>query len=126
MDRVVHNERVITVRQLANDTVEVETDTTVYQCEYAVVTVSLGVLKNQLIQFIPDLPTAKTRAIESIGFGVVTKVFLEYEVDLWTLDTELPDGGFYFQTFHHPLGKRESSLCGQISIVSTQGCCLFG
>ena len=89
MDRVVHNERVITVRQLTNDTVEVETDTTVYQCEYAVVTVSLGVLKNQLIQFIPNLPTEKTRAIESIGFGVLTKVFLEYEA-------ELPEAGFYF------------------------------
>ena len=97
MDRVILNERVLKVRQLTNDTVEVETDTTLYQCEYVVVTVSLGVLKGQLVEFIPSLPTAKTQAIESIGFGLETKVFLEYEADIATLDTT-GDGFFFLRT----------------------------
>ena len=105
LDKVVLGERVTAVRQHSDDMVEVETASTVYQCQYAVVTVSLGVLKNELIHFTPNLPADKRSAIASIGFGVVAKVFLEYEADPWTLDPDMPDDGFYFLREEGELGN---------------------
>merc|ERR1719318_1913388 len=96
VDRVVLGERVLGVTQVNNSSVQVETQSTVYQCEYVVVTVSLGVLKEEIIEFSPTLPQEKISAIENMGFGVVTKVFLEYKDDVRTLVPDLTDDGIYF------------------------------
>ena len=45
-----------------------------YAAKFAVVTVPVGVLKAGKISFSPALPAAKTKAIKSLGMGVLNKV----------------------------------------------------
>lgn len=55
-----------------------------FPADYVIVTVSLGVLKNQHDKmFCPGLPASKVEAISKLGFGCVNKVFLEYERPFW-------------------------------------------
>jgi monoamine oxidase len=49
-----------------------------FECDKVLVTIPLGVLKRNKIEFIPPLPTNKLQAIKSIGFGSMSKVFLEF------------------------------------------------
>jgi monoamine oxidase len=48
-----------------------------------IVTVSLGVLKAGIIDFIPDLPAAKLDAISTIGMGNGMKISLRFTSQLW-------------------------------------------
>ena len=50
------------------------TTTTTYWAKRVIVTVSLGVLKAELISFRPPLPTPKRKAIDRLGFGNAIKV----------------------------------------------------
>jgi len=60
-------------------------DGVVYSADYAVVTCSLGVLKDRAASlFDPQLPLKKFRAIETIELGIVNKIFLEFENPWWT------------------------------------------
>lgn len=54
-----------------------------YVAECCLVTVPLGVLKSDSVQFIPSLPSWKEDAIDSIGFGVVNKVVLRFDKAFW-------------------------------------------
>jgi monoamine oxidase len=58
-------------------------DGTEMHCDGIVVTVPLGVLKQQSIKFIPDLPQWKKDSIERLGFGKLDKVFLQFEDVFW-------------------------------------------
>lgn len=52
--------------------------------DYVIVTVSLGVLKTQAQDlFCPQLPEEKILSIDSIGFGHINKVFLQYNKAFW-------------------------------------------
>ena len=48
-----------------------------------IVTVSLGVLKAGIIDFIPDLPASKLDAIETIGMGKGMKISLRFSSRVW-------------------------------------------
>ncbi|MFP6641020.1 MAG: FAD-dependent oxidoreductase, partial [Myxococcota bacterium] len=48
-----------------------------------VVTVSLGVLKAEIIDFIPDLPASKLDAIDTIGMGKGMKISLRFSSQIW-------------------------------------------
>jgi hypothetical protein len=48
-----------------------------------IVTVPLGVLKAGTIAFSPALPGPKTAAIQNLGFGLMNKVFLEFNKPFW-------------------------------------------
>lgn len=62
-----------------NNGVEVLTkDGSSYTGDYAIVTVSLGVLKAGSIKFTPSLSQNKRTAISRAGFGVMNKVYLEF------------------------------------------------
>lgn len=55
-----------------------------YECDYVIVTMSVGVLKKNAEKlFCPGLPAPKTRAIERLGYGHENKIFLEYELPFW-------------------------------------------
>ncbi|KAK7109291.1 spermine oxidase-like isoform X2 [Littorina saxatilis] len=59
--------------------VELETGEKHY-ANHVIVTVSLGVLKAACDRmFTPSLPTQKVQAINGLGYGIVDKVFLEFE-----------------------------------------------
>lgn len=51
--------------------------------DYVLVTVPLGVLKANAIQFIPSLPSAKQTAIQKIGMNCVNKFLLTWETAFW-------------------------------------------
>lgn len=54
------------------------------ECDHVIVTVSLGFLKkNQETFFRPPLPRNKRDLINSIGFGTVNKIVLQFERPFW-------------------------------------------
>lgn len=68
--------------------VRVETPTGAVEADRAIVTVPLGVLKAQTIDFDPPLPETKRQAIGRLGFGVLDKVVLAFDHPFWP---ESPD-----------------------------------
>ncbi|KAM7272364.1 hypothetical protein ACFE04_027027 [Oxalis oulophora] len=55
----------------------------VYKAKYAIVSVSLGVLQSNLIQFKPILPQWKTLAIDDFDMSVYTKIFMKFPRTFW-------------------------------------------
>ena len=58
------------------------TATESFDADVVVVTVPLGVSKSGAIEFVPNLPASKRRAIERIGVGVLAKLVLRFD-DVW-------------------------------------------
>ena len=54
-----------------------------FSCDKVVVTVSVGVLKADCIDFSPPLPKEKVEAIDKIGFGVLNKIAMEFDELFW-------------------------------------------
>lgn len=63
--------------------VKVEHNGTISEADHVLVTVPLGVLKNNVIQFIPTLPTAKQNAIQKVGMNCVNKFLLTWKTAFW-------------------------------------------
>ncbi|KAF2723267.1 hypothetical protein K431DRAFT_283071 [Polychaeton citri CBS 116435] len=61
----------------------VTTDGMVFEADEVVLTTSLGVLKSDMIDFDPPLPGWKYNAIDRLGFGLLNKVVLLYDVPFW-------------------------------------------
>ncbi len=51
--------------------------------DYVILTVPLGVLKKGVIQFAPNLPSAKQNAIQKIGMSCVNKFLLTWQTAFW-------------------------------------------
>ncbi|KAI3448867.1 hypothetical protein Pfo_005532 [Paulownia fortunei] len=58
-------------------------DGCVYEANYVILSVSIGVLQSHLISFSPPLPRWKTEAISNIDIMVYTKVFLKFPHKFW-------------------------------------------
>lgn len=57
------------------------------ECDHVIVTVSLGFLKkNHETFFKPQLPRVKRDLIDSIGFGTVNKIVLQFDRPFWNND----------------------------------------
>ncbi len=75
-----------------------------------IVTVPLGVLKNKVISFLPQLPENKLNAIDKIGMNCVNKFLLNWEKAFWddvqyiTYTPDVPDRFNYFVNVkkYHP------------------------
>ncbi|CAM1154232.1 PAOX (predicted) [Pycnogonum litorale] len=60
------------------------TDGLVYTADHVVITLPLGVLKQQhLRMFTPNLPVSKVNAINHIGFGYVGKIYVRFDEPFW-------------------------------------------
>ncbi|XP_023004527.1 polyamine oxidase 1-like [Cucurbita maxima] len=55
----------------------------IYEANYVVLSVSIGVLQSHLISFTPPLPSWKTEAIEKCDVMVYTKIFLKFPYKFW-------------------------------------------
>lgn len=56
---------------------------TVSEADYVIITVPLGVLKANKIEFLPALPSAKQTAINKIGMNCVNKFLLTWDTAFW-------------------------------------------
>ncbi|MFP6582986.1 MAG: NAD(P)/FAD-dependent oxidoreductase [Candidatus Hydrogenedentota bacterium] len=71
----------------SGDEIRVVTDNTTFTADYVVVTVSLGVLQAKGIEFVPELPEHKQRAIGRMGMGNVNKIGLRFPEIFWPIDS---------------------------------------
>ncbi len=57
-----------------------------YEADHVIITVSLGVLKDNLITFTPSLPSQKQTAIDKLGMGLLGKVILTFSTAILSDD----------------------------------------
>ena len=71
------------------DGVNVEcADGTTYEGSAVVCTVPLGCLKNDDVEFVPELSIAKRNAVQRLGFGNLNKLVIEFEEQFWSDDRD--------------------------------------
>ncbi|GAB1811665.1 flavin monoamine oxidase family protein [Mycobacterium sp. MUNTM1] len=90
-----------------DDTVIARTKDRSFQGPAAIVTVPLGVLKSGAIAFDPPLPAGHARAVQALGFGVLSKSFFRFDQRTWKADNAFyqhigPQGGLWSQWFTLP------------------------
>ncbi|PIA55029.1 hypothetical protein AQUCO_00800041v1 [Aquilegia coerulea] len=71
-----------------NEGVEVVSGDQVFRADMVLCTVPLGVLKNRIIKFEPELPKRKLGAIERLGFGLLNKVAMIFPHVFWEEDID--------------------------------------
>lgn len=76
------NQRVTKI-DYSNQSVIVSHNGTISEADYVIVTVPLGVLKANTIEFIPALTTVKETAIEKVGMNCVNKFLLIWDNAFW-------------------------------------------
>lgn len=69
--------------------VTVSTEQGEFNADKVIVTLPLGILKNQTVTFSPPLPSPKREAIALLGFGSLNKTYLRFSQSFWTDDTDL-------------------------------------
>jgi polyamine oxidase len=63
-------------------------DGTCVEADYAINTVSLGVLQNEVIKYTPELPSWKQDSIATFAMGTYTKIFYQFNETFWPEDTQ--------------------------------------
>ncbi len=77
------------IEQNQEGRVKIYTPTKIWEATAVVVTLPLGVLKQQKVEFLPPLPAAKQTAIATIGMGALNKVFLKFTYCFWQPKSEV-------------------------------------
>lgn len=67
----------------SNATIKITHNGNESEADYILVTVPLGVLKSNSIQFVPALPNSKQNAIQAIGMNCVNKFLLIWDTPFW-------------------------------------------
>lgn len=60
-----------------------------YSADAVLITVPLGVLKSDTIQFTPPLNQEKLSAIDRLGMGLLNKVYLKFDKVFWDADVDV-------------------------------------
>jgi monoamine oxidase len=76
------NQRVTAI-DYSNSKIKVNHSGGLSEADFVLVTVPLGILKANKIQFNPSLPAAKQTAIEKVGMNCVNKFLLTWETAFW-------------------------------------------
>ncbi|OBA62440.1 monoamine oxidase [Mycobacterium sp. 1100029.7] len=76
----------VTAISRREDSVTVRAGNRSFDGPAAIVTVPLGVLKAGSIAFDPPLPEGHLRAVNALGFGVLSKTFLRFDRRTWKTD----------------------------------------
>jgi monoamine oxidase len=80
----VLTEKAVQRIDLTGNDVEVTTlDGSIFRADAVICAVPITQLKNNSIEFIPPLPTAKTTAIQKIGMGRGMKIILQFNQRIW-------------------------------------------
>jgi monoamine oxidase len=72
--------------ELKSDSVIVRSKDRSFEGSAAIITVPLGVLKSGAITFDPPLPEGHARAVNALGFGVLSKSFFRFDRRTWNVD----------------------------------------
>ncbi len=72
----------------SNSPLKVTTNTSDFLADKVLVTLPLGVLKGERVQFVPRLPVAKQSAISKLGMGVLNKCYLRFPKVFWPKDVD--------------------------------------
>jgi len=106
------------VKQISyEDRVRVDTSAGAFSADVAVITLPLGVLKRDVVQFSPPLPATKQAAIDRLGVGLLNKIVLRFDYLWWDADVEFlgyvsdTPGEYPFFFNLHPLTGQPLLLC---------------
>ncbi len=69
--------------------IRVVTDRAVFTADQVLVTLPLGVLQSGRVRFEPELPSAKQRAISTLGMGLLNKCYLRFAEAFWPTDVDI-------------------------------------
>ncbi|MBI3764836.1 MAG: FAD-dependent oxidoreductase [Chloroflexi bacterium] len=78
--------RVVKKIEYGEEGVKITTSNGEFDAKRVVVTLPLGVLKNDSVEFSPELPDEKQQAIKALGSGVLNKVYLRFPDAFWKDD----------------------------------------
>ena len=81
------NTKVTSINTNLGKMIEIQTDKQIYNCDFVICSVPLGVLKAKKIKFIPELPSKFKESMVKIGFGSVTKIAHRFDEPFW--DTKI-------------------------------------
>ena len=95
--RVQLNTIVRRISKRTND-VEIQTDNEVYHADAVIVTLPLGVLKQNVVTFDPPLDDRKQNAISRLGMGLLDIIGLEFPKVFWPSDAQ----GMFFSPATEP------------------------
>ncbi|KAK4746243.1 hypothetical protein SAY87_012555 [Trapa incisa] len=82
-NRLKLNKVVRKIQHWRNGVMVTTEDGFVYEADYLILSVSIGVLQSDLISFRPSLPRWKMEAIEKLDVMVYTKIFLKFPYKFW-------------------------------------------
>jgi monoamine oxidase len=83
---ILYNRPVVSIDRTGVKPVAIDSTGEYHYADAIIVTVSLGVLKADLIDFTPDHSVAKKNAIDTIGFGHGMKISLRFSSQFWNGD----------------------------------------
>lgn len=69
--------------------VSVTTSQGAFKADKVIITLPIGVLKRQNVQFVPALPNTTQQAISQIGSGLLNKLFLRFPYVFWDKQPEI-------------------------------------
>lgn len=76
------NERVSKI-DYSNTKIKITHNGIISEADYVIVSVPLGILKANKIEFLPSLPAAKQNAIQKVGMNCVNKFLLTWNTAFW-------------------------------------------
>lgn len=85
---VVQTGQIVKTLDWSGAGVTVTTNRSTFTADQVVVTLPLGVLKTEQVQFNPPLPPEKIQAIQALGMGVLNKCFLRFDKAFWPTDVD--------------------------------------
>ncbi|KAH7347039.1 polyamine oxidase-like protein [Pyrenochaeta sp. MPI-SDFR-AT-0127] len=86
--RLLLNTVVTNIAYSASGVAITNEDGSCIEAEYAISTVSLGVLQNDIILFEPELPEWKSSGIATFSMGTYTKIFFQFNETFWPMDKQ--------------------------------------
>lgn len=82
--KIIHTKQAVVKVQYDNHGVKVTTNSSqVFEGDYAIVTLPLGVLKKGSVEFDPQLPDWKKGAIDRLGVGTLNKAYFLFDKAFW-------------------------------------------
>lgn len=69
--------------------VQTRTQQGIFRAERVIVTLPVGVLQRGTVQFLPELPANKKKALAGFGFGVLNKAYLKFPYVFWENNAHL-------------------------------------